>query len=97
MLEKKWEYNEAVHHLFIEFEKAFVPVRREALYNVLIEIGIPMNLGRLIKMRLTETYTRVRIGNNVSDMFPIRNSVKQGDALSPLLFSFALEYAIRRA
>jgi hypothetical protein len=28
-------------------------------------------------------------------MFPIRNGLKQGDALSPLLFKFALEYAIR--
>jgi retron-type reverse transcriptase len=32
----------------------------------------------------------------VSDMFPIRNGLKQGDALSPLLFNFVLEYAIRR-
>ena len=29
-------------------------------------------------------------------MCPIRNGLKQGDALSPLVFSFALEYAIRR-
>jgi hypothetical protein len=29
-------------------------------------------------------------------MFPIKNGLKQGDALSPLLFDFALEYAIRR-
>jgi hypothetical protein len=29
-------------------------------------------------------------------MFPIRNGLKEGDALSPLLFNFALEYAIRR-
>jgi len=28
-------------------------------------------------------------------MFPIRNGLKQGDALSPLLFNFPLEYAIR--
>ena len=32
----------------------------------------------------------------MSDMFPIRNGLKQGDALSPLLFNFALEYAIKR-
>ena len=30
------------------------------------------------------------------DRFPIRNGFKQGDALSPMLFNFALEYAIRR-
>jgi len=29
-------------------------------------------------------------------MFPIKNGLKQGDALSPLLFNFSLEYAIRR-
>ena len=45
---------------------------------------------------LTETYGRVRVGKNLSDMFPIRNGLRQGDALSPLLFNFALEYAIRR-
>jgi len=28
-------------------------------------------------------------------MFPIRNVLKQGDALMPLLFNFALDYAIR--
>jgi len=32
----------------------------------------------------------------VSDRFPIRNGLKQGDALSPLFFNFALEYAIKR-
>jgi hypothetical protein len=30
----------------------------------------------------------------VSDSFPIQNGLKQGDALPPLLFCFALEYAI---
>ena len=47
-------------------------------------------------MCLTEMYNRVQVGKNLSDMFPIRNGLKKGDALSPLLFKFALEYAIRR-
>ena len=47
-------------------------------------------------MSLTETYSRVRVDKNVSDRFPIKNGLKQGDALSPMLFNFALEYAIRR-
>jgi hypothetical protein len=32
----------------------------------------------------------------LSDKFPIQNGLKQGDALSPLLFNFALEYAISK-
>ena len=96
ILEKKWEYNEEVHQFFMDFKKAYDSVRREVLYKILIEFGIPKKLGRLIKMSLTETYSRVRVGKNVSDMFPISNGLRQGDALSPLLFNFALEYAIRR-
>ena len=96
ILEKKWEYIEAVHQLFIDFTKAYNSVSREVLYNILIEFGIPMKLVRLIKMCLNETYSRVRVGKNLSNMFPIRNGLKQGDALSSLLFNVALEYAILR-
>jgi hypothetical protein len=67
-----------------------------SLYNILIEFGIPKKLVRLIKMCLTEMYSRVRVGKNLSQMFPIRNGLKQGDVLSPLLFNLALEYAIER-
>jgi hypothetical protein len=55
-----------------------------------------MKLGRLIVMHLTETYSRVRVGKNLSDIFPIMNGLKQGDALSPSLFNFDLQCAIRR-
>jgi hypothetical protein len=55
ILEKKWEYNEAVHQLFIDFKKAYDSVKREVLYNILIEFGIPMKLVGLIKMCLSET------------------------------------------
>jgi hypothetical protein len=51
---------------------------------------------RIIKMCLTEMYSRVRAGKNLSDRFPIRNGLKQGDVLSPLIFNFTLQHAIRR-
>ena len=87
-LEKKWEYNEAVYQLLIDLKKTYGSVRGEVLYSILIEFGIPMKLVNLIKMCLTETYNRVRVGKNLSDMFPIKNGLKQGDAVLLLLFNF---------
>ena len=63
------------------------------MYKILMEFGILMKLVRLIKMCLNETYGGVWVGKHPSDMFPIRNGSKQGDASSPLLVNFALEYA----
>jgi retron-type reverse transcriptase len=96
ILEKKWEYTGTEHQLFIDFKKAYDSIRREALYNILIEFGMPRKLVVIIKMCLNETYSKVREGKNLSDKFTIENGLKQGDALSPLLFNFALEYSIRR-
>jgi hypothetical protein len=65
ILEKIWEYNEAVHHLFIDFKKAYDSVRREVVHNILLEFDVPMTLVLLIKMCLNETYTEVFIGKNL--------------------------------
>ena len=76
ILEKELEYNETVHHLFIDFKKGYDSARREVLYNILMEFSRIMKLIKLIKMCLNETYSRVRVGKNLSDMFPIRNGLK---------------------
>jgi hypothetical protein len=47
-------------------------------------------------MCLNESYSKVRIGKLLPDKFPVQNGMKQGDALSPLLLNFALEYVIRK-
>jgi len=59
-----------------------------------------------MKPQVTDTHTHTHIyiylqetgkaNKNLSDMFPIRNGLKQGDAITPMLFNFASEYAIRR-
>jgi hypothetical protein len=80
----------------MDFKKASDSVRREVLYNIPIESGVPMELVKLIKMCLNETYFKVHRGTYLSDKFPIQNGLQQGDVLSPLLLNFALEYAIRK-
>jgi hypothetical protein len=85
---KKCEYNETVHQLFIDFNKVCDSVRREVLYHILIEFGVPFKLARLIKMCLNETYIKVDIDKHLSDSFPIQNGLK--------LFNFALECIIRK-
>jgi hypothetical protein len=98
---KRWEIYETVHRLFI-YLKVYESVRRELLYNIyiyiyiyiLIEFGIPMKLVRLIGICLNESYSKVRIGKFLCDTSPIQNALKE-DALQPLSFNFALDYAIR--
>jgi len=47
-----------VNQLFIDFKKAYDSVRRDVLYNILIESGIPMKVVGLIKMCLTEMHRK---------------------------------------
>jgi len=83
ILKKIPEFIKAVHHPFIDLKKAFDSFRREILCNILTEFDIRMKLASLIKVYLTETYSRIRVGKNLSYSFPIKSGLKQGDTLSP--------------
>jgi lantibiotic modifying enzyme len=93
---KKWEYNGTVKQLFTDFKKDYDSVRREVLYNIFNEYDIIMKLVLLIKMYLNKTYSKVHLSKNLSDAHPIQNGLKQGNALLPMPFNFALECAIRK-
>jgi hypothetical protein len=87
----KVEFLSTVHQLFIDFKKAHDSVRREVLYNILIEFGVPLKLVRLIKM-----CSKGHVGKHLSDNCPVHNGLKQRDALRSLLFNFSLEYALMK-
>jgi hypothetical protein len=55
-----------------------------------------MKIVESIEMCLNEIYSKVRIGKNLSDVFPVQNGLKQRGTLWLLLCSFALEYVIRK-
>jgi len=66
-------------------------------YDILRENNaLAKSVYYVTELTIWETYSRVRLGKHLSDVFLIRNGLKQGDDLSPLFFNFALEYAIRR-
>jgi hypothetical protein len=53
----------------VDFKKVYDTVRREVLYRILLQFGLPMEQVRLFKMCLNETYSKVHIGKHVSDNF----------------------------
>jgi hypothetical protein len=71
-------------------------VRREVLYNILIEFGISRKLVRINVICLSESCSEVHIGEPLCDAFLVQNSLKQGDALSSLLLKFAIELVISK-
>jgi hypothetical protein len=71
MLEKKWEYNETAHQLFIDFKKAYDSISRKVLWHNLIEFVVPMKVVRLIKMCLNEMYSKAHIGKHLTEKCPI--------------------------
>jgi hypothetical protein len=91
ILDKNWEYTEAVHTPFIVFKKAYNSVEREVLYYILTEFGKPIKLVRLIRICLNEIYSTVQVRKHLTDIFLIKNGLKQADALRSLLFKFALQ------
>jgi hypothetical protein len=58
--------------------------------------GIPNKLVRPITVSVNEICSKIRIRKHLFETFTIHNHLKQGDALSPLLFNFTLEYSIRK-
>jgi len=61
----------------------------------MIQFGVHKKLVMLIKVCINESDSSVQVRKNLSDMFPIRNVLKQGDDLLPLLLNCALEYIIK--
>lgn len=97
ILQRGSEFNVQTHHLFIDFKQAYDRIKRRELFVVMKELGFETKLIRLVKATLDGTKCRVKMQNNMSDTFETREGLRQGDALSCLLFNIALEGVLRRA
>ena len=85
-----------MHQLFIDFKKAYDTDSSEVLCNIFTEFGMPLKLVKANKS-VFEWNLYQNLGYEcLSNMFPIKNGLKQGGALLLFFLNFALEYAIRR-
>ncbi|KAF0702148.1 craniofacial development protein 2-like, partial [Aphis craccivora] len=90
------EYQSGFRKVFVDFRKAYDSIHRDSLYNILQEFGFPRKLIALTRICMNDTKYQVRVDQTLSEEFEVITGLKQGDALSPLLFNIALEKIIRR-
>jgi hypothetical protein len=96
ILSKHYEYNKDIHLVFIDFKQAYGNIIRNKLWNNLTKLGIPTKIVKLIKLCNNNTNCVVRMQGELSEPFEVMKGLRQGDALSPVLFNLALESVIRR-
>ena len=96
LIEESAEYQKALFINFVDFEKAFDSVFREALWNVLKEYGIPEKLIFMIKALCNGFECAVIHDGNLSAYFAVETGVKQGCILSGLLFLLVIDWLLKR-
>ncbi len=72
---------------FIDFQKAFDWVDRNLLFTKLLSYNIDGPLYHAIKSLYSQPESCIKINNMFTDWFSTESGVKQGDSLSPTLFS----------
>jgi len=86
MIEQCIEWSSQLYAVFIDFEKAFDSVNREAMWKEVKNYGVPKQLIDLIKETYRGYMCRVVHKGCVLETFPVRARVRQGCILSPLMF-----------
>ena len=76
-----------VYFAFLDLEKAYDRVDRDAMWNVLRLYRIGGRLLRGVKSLYVGSKACVRVGNEVSEWFPVRVGLRQGCVMLPWLFN----------
>ena len=93
---KAYEYNIHVHNLFLDFKQAFDSVNRDRMLNDLMILGIPKKLVQILSLTVAGSKAIVRGDNQYTSTFPIISGLRQGDALSSILFDLVLEAILKK-
>jgi sorting nexin-29 len=95
LMEKYYEYNRDLYILFVDFKQAYDSIDREQLWIALRNFRIPKKIVKLVEICNQQIFYKVRFMGETSENFEYKTGLRQGDALSPVLFNLALKIVIR--
>ena len=84
-----------VYFAFLDLEKAYDRVDRDAMWNVLRMYGIGGKLLRAVQSMYADSRACVRVGNKMSEWFPVKVGLRQGCVMSPWLFNLYIDGVVR--
>lgn len=93
--EKSREQGRQLYLCFVDLEKAFDSVPREALWMVLGKLGCTEKFVRLLRLLHDNMQCCVSVNGEQSDFFPVTCGVKQGCVLAPTLFALYFAVAVK--
>ena len=88
LIQKIVSLNKKLFCAFIDYERCFDTILRDALWVKLIETGVSSKFVTMIKVIYSNVSSCVKLANNsnISDFFNVAIGLKQGEPLSPLMF-----------
>jgi len=85
-----------IYNIFIDYTHAFDSVKRNKILDSLIQYKIPPKLIRLVMVTLEITTAKLKVNNLCTSEFRVESRVKQGDQLSPTLFSLVTDTILKK-
>ena len=96
MVEKRLEMQGRMVVGFVDLEKAYDTVPREIVMATVRWMRVPEAEARMVEVMNERTKGRVVVGSGLVEEFPVNISLRQGIALSPLLFIMVMELISRK-
>ena len=82
---------------FIDYENAFYSIEHFSIFEALRKINVNETYVKILENIYKGATARVHLDNHLSEPFAIERGVRQGDPMSPMLFTAVIEEILKRA